>query len=233
MEPFQNIYDRGAQLKGGPAALEKLLAKPKSIAELEATPDHRYLAGMTKCIFNAGFSWKVVEQKWDGFEQPFLGFDPRRVVALNDEELDALMKNPQIIRHGPKILATRDNARFVLDLAEEHGSAGRFFANWPTDDMVGLWALLKKRGSRLGGASGQYFLRFAGIDTPIMSRDVVRALIAAGVVDKAPTSQRDLKAVQAAFNQWRAENGKSLTAISRILAYSTGLNPQTAPRRAC
>lgn len=222
MGRFQDIYDRAADSKGGSAALEKLLATPKSKSELEATPDHRYLAGMTKCVFQAGFSWKVVEQKWDGFEQAFLGFEPRRVVALNDEDLDGLMRNTAIIRNGQKILATRDNARFVLNLIEEHGGAGRFFAAWPADDIVGLWSLLKKRGSRLGGASGQYFLRFAGIDTPIMSRDVVAALIGEGVVDKNPTAQRDLKAVQDAFNAWRAESGRSLTEISRVLAVSVG-----------
>ena len=222
MGRFQDIYDRAAKRKGGVAALDKVLPTPTPQAELEATPDHRYLAGMTKCVFNAGFSWKVVEQKWDGFEEAFLGFEPRRVIALNDEDLDALMHNTAIVRHGHKIRATRDNARFVLDLAEEHGSAGRFFATWPADDMVGLWALLKKRGSRLGGASGQYFLRFAGIDTPIMSRDVVAALIGEGVVDKNPTSQRDLKAVQAAFNEWRTESGRGLAEISRILAFSVG-----------
>jgi len=222
MGRFQNIYDRAADSKGGSAELEKLLQTPKSKSELEATPDDRYLAGMTKCVFQAGFSWKVVEQKWDGFEAAFLGFEPRRVVALNDEDLDGLMHNTAIIRNGQKILATRDNARFVLDLIEEHGSAGSFFANWPTDDIIGLWALLKKRGSRLGGASGQYFLRFAGIDTPIMSRDVVAALIGEGVVDKNPTSQRDLKAVQDAFNEWQAESGRSLTEISRVLANSVG-----------
>lgn len=222
MGRFQEIYDRAAESKGGSAALEKLLQTPKSKAELEATPDHRYLAGMTKCVFQAGFSWKVVEQKWDGFEQAFHGFEPRRVVAFNDEDLDGLVHNAAIIRNGQKILATRDNARFVLDLAEEHGSAGKFFANWPADNIVGLWALLKKRGSRLGGASGQYFLRFAGIDTPIMSRDVVAALIGDGVVDKNPTAQRDLKAVQDAFNGWRAESGRSLTEISRVLAVSVG-----------
>ena len=222
MGSFRDIFDRAAELKGGTAALEKLLPVTKSRSELEATPDHRYLAGMTKCVFNAGFSWKVVEQKWDGFEQAFLGFEPRRVVALNDEDLDGLMRDTKIIRHGQKIRATRDNARFVLDLAEEHGSAGRFFATWPGDDIVGLWALLKKRGNRLGGASGQYFLRFAGIDTPILSRDVVAALIGEGVIDKNPTSQRDLSAVQAAFIAWQEESGRGLAAISRVLAVSVG-----------
>ena len=222
MGRVQAIYERAAKYKGGEAELEKLLPTPKSKAELTATPDHRYLAGMTKCVFNSGFSWKVVEQKWPGFEEAFFGFEPRRVVALNDEDLDELTRNTAIVRHAKKILATRDNARFVLDLAQEHGSAGEFFANWPSENIVGLWTLLKKRGNRLGGATGQYFLRFAGIDTPIMSRDVVNALIGEGVVDKNPTSQRDLAAVQAAFNDWQAESGRPLSAISRILAISVG-----------
>ena len=55
-----------------------------------------------------------------------------------------------------------------------------------------------------------------------MSRDVVAALIGEGVVDKNPTSQRDLGAVQAAFNAWHTESGRSLAAISRVLAVSAG-----------
>ena len=49
---------------------------------------------------------------------------------------------------------------------------------------------------------------------------MVAALIGEGVVDKNPTAQRDLKAAQAAFNAWRAQSGRSLSEISRILACS-------------
>jgi 3-methyladenine DNA glycosylase Tag len=78
----------------------------------------------------------------------------------------------------------------------------------------------RKKGSRLGGNTGQYFLRFAGIDSFILSQSVVNRLIAEGVVDKAPTSAKDKAALQAAFNAWRAQSGRSLTEISRILAVS-------------
>jgi len=63
-----------------------------------------------------------------------------------------------------------------------------------------------------------------GKDTPVLSRDVVTALIAAGVVDKDPTSKKALGQVQAAFNEWKAESGRSLTEISRVLAFSSGEN---------
>ena len=75
-------------------------------------------------------------------------------------------------------------------------------------------------GSRLGGTSGQYFLRSMGKDSFILSQDVVAALVREGVVDKAATSKRDLAAVQSAFNRWREQSGRSLTEISRVLAMS-------------
>ena len=82
--------------------------------------------------------------------------------------------------------------------------------------------LLKKRGSRLGGNTGAYALRFLKIDGFIPSRDVVARLIAEGVIDKTPTSKSAMRKVQDAFDTWRAESGKSLIEISRVLALSIG-----------
>ena len=76
----------------------------------------------------------------------------------------------------------------------EHGSFGAYLADWPAGDIFGLWADIKRRGDRLGGHTGGYFLRFIGKDTPMFSRDVIKALIDQGVVDKEPTSKRDLAA---------------------------------------
>ena len=84
------------------------------------------------------------------------------------------------------------------------------------------WEHLKKHGSRLGGQTGRYFLRFIGYDTPIFSVDVVAALVQAEVVDKEPTSKKAQLQTQDAFNAWRQESGRSLKEISRVLAMSTG-----------
>ena len=62
---------------------------------------------------------------------------------------------------------------FVLDMIEQHQSFGQFLANWPEDDIVGLLLYLKKHGSRLGGRTSQYFLRFVGKDTFMFTQDVV------------------------------------------------------------
>jgi 3-methyladenine DNA glycosylase Tag len=70
--------------------------------------------------------------------------------------------------------------------------------------------------------TGQYALRFLGRESFILSQDVVTALIAAGVVDMTPTSKTALATTQAAFTQWKAESGLSLTHLSRVLAMSVG-----------
>ena len=228
MSDFAAIQQIAAGRKGGPEALEALLATPLTPAALAAVPDHRWLSAMTKTVFQAGFNWSVIEKKWEGFETAFDGFEPRRWAMMGDDDLDRLLADKRIVRNGAKIRSVRDNAALLVDLAEAHGSAARFFAEWPADDYVGLITFLKKRASRLGGSTAQYFLRWMGVDGFILSRDVVAALIREGVVDREPSSQRDLQSVQAAFNRWRAESGRSLTAMSKILACSVGERPATA-----
>ena len=189
---------------------------------LEAKTDDRFLAGMAKAVFSSGFSWKVIENKWPGFEVAFDRFAPKRVAAYDDDKIDALLKDTRIVRNGAKIMATIENARFVVTIAKQHGSFGGFLANWPATDQVGLLDFLKKNASRLGGATAQYFLRFEGWDAFILSSDVVAALIREGVVAKEPTSKKEMTAVQAAFNTWRDESGRPVREISRILAMSVG-----------
>lgn len=220
MDGFAAIYRRAVERKGGESALEDLLPTCRTAAELAAIPDDRYLSDMTKRIFQAGFVWRIVEAKWPNFEAAFHGFQPGRVALMDDEALDRLMRDKGLIRNYRKIEATRRNAGFVREIAREHGSFGRFIAGWPDDDVIGLWAVLRKRASRLGGSSGPFFLRFMGKDTFLLSGDVVRAMIGQGVIDRKPTGQRDLRAVQQAFNRWREESGRPLCQISRVLACS-------------
>ncbi|WP_170409456.1 DNA-3-methyladenine glycosylase I [Ruegeria atlantica] len=219
MHHFDEIFKMAANRHGGSDALNEKLTKPKSIAELAEMPDDRWLSIITKTIFQAGFNWKVIENKWDGFETAFDGFDVGRCAFMDDEKFDALLQDTRIVRNGTKIATVRDNAAFLLELREE-GGAGQVFGAWPSEDYVGLLAMLAKRGSRLGGASAQYAMRFAGRDSFILSQDVTARLIAEGVIDKAATSKKAMAAVQEAFNTWMKQSGRSLTEISRVLAMS-------------
>ena len=224
MRDFSDIYAAAAARKGGEAALEALIAGHRALpaAELARIGDDRWLAQMTKCVFQAGFNWKVIDNKWAGFETAFHAFDPRLNAAMSEEEFDAHLKDTSIIRNAQKIASVRVNAQFLVDLAAEHGSAAKLFAQWPDDDLIGLLELFRTRASRLSGETAMRCLRFMGRSSYIVSRDVTAALIEAGVIDKYPTSKKDLRAVQDAFNAWAAQSGRDLTAISRVLAMSTG-----------
>ncbi|MDH3235545.1 MAG: DNA-3-methyladenine glycosylase I [Alphaproteobacteria bacterium] len=218
MKKFDDLLKIAAEKKGGVAEVEKLLPEVKTSAQVAAVPDDRILAEMTRGIFQSGFAWKVIEAKWDGFEKAFKGFVPGKVTAFSDEDLEKLVQNKEIVRNGAKIRATRDNAAFVAALAKEHGSAARFIADWPSDNIVGLWEVMKKRGNRLGGVTGPYVLRRIGKDTPVASQHVVAALVREGVVAKAVSSKRDQAKMQDAFNAWAAQSDRPLAHISRILA---------------
>ena len=225
MIPFKTIRARAERRKGGAKALNRLLPPkpdPKALAKLG---DDRVLSEMTKRVFSAGFAWSVIEAKWPAFEEAFLGFEPGRLSLQSDELWDALMKDARIVRNGAKIMSVRANADFVRDVAQEHGSFGRLLAKWPSSDEVGLLELLAKRGTRLGGNTGQRMLRFLGWDGFVTSKDVVACLRDAGLdVAEVITSKRDLAKVQAQFNAWAAETRLPFVHLSRICAMSIGEN---------
>jgi 3-methyladenine DNA glycosylase Tag len=234
MQDFEIIYARAAERQGGAAALEARLKEhaPKSRVALAAIPDHRWLAEMTRGVFRAGFNWQVIDHKWDGFEAAFHGFDPALNAAMSEEEFDAHLKDARIIRNAQKIASVRANAQFLVDLAREHGTAARFFADWPDSDFIGLLEVMKKRAARCAGETAMRFFRTMGKPAFIISRDVSAALVEAGVVAQPPKNRKDLQAVQDAFNAWSAESGRDLTAVSRVLALSTGpIYDETGPRR--
>ena len=170
--------------------------------------DDRVLAEMAKRVFSAGFVWRVIEAKWPGFEEAFRDFQPATLTFQPEEFWDALTADPRIVRNGAKIMSVRHNARFVQEVARDHGSFGRFLADWPSSDEVGLLHLLGRRGSRLGGNTGQMLLRFLGWDGFVTSKDVVACLRDAGLdVPEEVKSKGDLAKVQGQFNAWAKETG--------------------------
>lgn len=221
MEKFSAIYERACERKGGEDALARLMPKVRSPRALAATKNDRWLSEMTHCIFQAGFVWRVVDRKWDDFEDVFFGFPPEKILMLSPDQIDRFAQNPRIIRNRQKVLSVQANAQYILDVSKEHGSFGKFISRWPENDLIGLFQHLKKGGSRLGGMSGQRVLRNMGKDTFVVTGDVVRCLRRAGVeIGENPSSQREMKLVQAAFTEWYEQAQLPYSHLSRIAACS-------------
>lgn len=82
----------------------------------------------------AGLSWETILKRREGYREAFHRFDPRKVAFMTDEELNQLMKNPQIIRNRLKIYSARRNALIFLKIQEEFGSFAKY-----------LWAFVDRK----------------------------------------------------------------------------------------
>ncbi|WP_415853763.1 DNA-3-methyladenine glycosylase I [Sinomonas sp. G460-2] len=71
--------------------------------------------------FQAGLSWSTILRKRPAFREAFLDFDPDRVAALTEDDVERLMLNEGIIRNRAKIRATIRNAQATITLREEGG----------------------------------------------------------------------------------------------------------------
>ena len=225
MNSFKVIVERAEKRKGGKQALLSLLPQVVEPEQLTVKPDSFYLEEMTRSIFQSGFVWRVINNKWPTFRQAFFDFDIGKLMRLSEDEWDDYIHDTRIVRHRQKIQALRHNLWFVNDTAGLHHGFGQFLVDWPKSDLVGLFRYLKTKGSRLGGNTGQYFLQHVGVDSFALTRDVVLCLQMSGLdIRNQPSSQKDLKLIQQTFNQWHEETGYSYLNLSMIMAYSVGEN---------
>jgi 3-methyladenine DNA glycosylase Tag len=123
-----------------------------------------YLDVLTRAVFQSGMSWRVVEAKWGGFREAFAGFDPAAVAAFGDDDVERLAADTRIIRNRRKIEATVDNAATMVELADEHGTFGKWLKS--LGDFESTSKELRKRFKFLGDFGAYYFLYVVGEDVP-------------------------------------------------------------------
>ncbi|REG84838.1 DNA-3-methyladenine glycosylase I [Marinomonas pollencensis] len=80
----------------------------------------------------AGLSWITILRKREGYRAAFHQFDPSKVAAMSEQDVERLVLNPAIVRHRGKISATIKNAQAFLAVAEEFGSFSDYY--WSFSD---------------------------------------------------------------------------------------------------
>ncbi len=123
-----------------------------------------YLAVLSRAIFQAGLSWKLIESKWDAYERLFEGFDPVRVAAFGEADIERIANDGGVVRTYKKIAATVENARNLLALERDHGGFGNYLRSFGS--YAALAADLKARFAFLGEVSAYYFLFRVGEPVP-------------------------------------------------------------------
>jgi DNA-3-methyladenine glycosylase I len=132
--------------------------------------------------FQAGLAWITVLRKRDAFRRAFAGFEPEALARFKPRRVEALLRDPGIIRHRGKIEAAVTNARALLALRRGPGSDGekrraavrgaprvnapRALRDVPaaTDESRALSKALRARGFAFVGPTTCYaFMQSAGL----------------------------------------------------------------------
>jgi DNA-3-methyladenine glycosylase I len=69
--------------------------------------------------FQAGLSWITILRKREAFRAAFAGFDPVKVAAFDQDDIERLMGDAGIVRARAKIEATIRGAQIYCDMAEK------------------------------------------------------------------------------------------------------------------
>jgi len=224
MEKFSDIYKRAVERKGSEKMLKLLLAKPLSTKQLVTLSDDDWLEEFTRKVFQSGFYWSVINSKWAGFREVFWDFSVEKLLMMPPDMLEQKASDERIVRNYKKVKTITENAYMIHEVTAQHGSFSQFIANWPSEDIIGLWAYLKKHGARLGGNTGPYALRALVKDTFLLSRDVESYLRAHKIIDGGLQTKKSLIAAQAFFNELHQQSGLSMQELSLIVAYGVGDN---------
>jgi DNA-3-methyladenine glycosylase I len=74
----------------------------------------------------AGLSWMTILRRRDGYRAAFAGFDPGRVARFSRAKIEALLRDPGIIRNRLKVESAVSNARAFLAVQKEFGSFAEY-----------------------------------------------------------------------------------------------------------
>lgn len=122
--------------------------------------------------FQSGLSWLTILRKRENFRIAFAGFDPERMAAFEQRDVERLLGDAGIVRHRGKIEAAIANAQGTLELRERgtplrelvwkhrpgRHRAPRGQKDWEstTPESVALSKALKVAGFRFVGPTTVY-----------------------------------------------------------------------------
>jgi DNA-3-methyladenine glycosylase I len=131
--------------------------------------------------FQSGLSWLTILRKREGFRAAFEGFDPDRVAAFDERDVERLVTDVAIVRHRGKIEAAIANARATVALRGSEPLQELFWSYAPASHAPptgqGDWQATTPESTALSKRLKQAGFRFVGPTT------VYAAMQACGVVN--------------------------------------------------
>ena len=115
-----------------------------------------YLEALSRPVFQAGISRRVIDSKWDAIRDAFAGFDPPTVADYGPEDIKRLLDDPRLVPSKAKIEATIDNAQAVIELDAEHGGFDSYLRSHRNLEQT--VADLKRQFRFIGDSGAYHFL---------------------------------------------------------------------------
>ena len=128
--------------------------------------DKGYFEILSKAVFNAGFSYQVVRNKWEGTKEVFHDFDPEILSNWTVDEISDALESPKIIRNSRKVTAIVSNAKVFLDIVKKHKSFENFLKSFEEKPYEEKQKILSKLFKWLGPTGSHFFLWSIGEDAP-------------------------------------------------------------------
>jgi DNA-3-methyladenine glycosylase I len=131
--------------------------------------------------FQSGLSWLTILRKREGFRAAFEGFDPDRVAAFGERDIERLLADASIVRHRGKIEAAIANARATIALRNSEPLQELFWSSAPAEHACPVgqadWDARTAESTALSKRLKQSGFKFVGPTT------VYAAMQACGVVN--------------------------------------------------
>lgn len=123
-----------------------------------------YFEVLTRAVFNAGLSWRVVHAHWPALADAFSDFDPEVVAGYDEQDVERLVADERLIQSAAKLAATTDNARTFMALVGEHDG----FAGWVHSfaDYESIDRALRKHFRYIGEFGAYWSLYTVGEPVP-------------------------------------------------------------------
>lgn len=123
-----------------------------------------YFEVMTRAVFQAGVRWRQIADNWAAYREAFAAFDPVRVAAFDDFDVERIASAPGILRISRKVRATVANARALLEVEREYGGFGAYVAAFAS--YAELAKDFKRRFAFMGDMNVWYVLFRTGHPVP-------------------------------------------------------------------
>ena len=114
-------------------------------------------------ISQAGLSWDIVLNKYEGIKSAYSDFDIKKISQYSEKDIASLMNNKDIIRHELKIRSAIFNANKILKIQEESGTFRAWILENNQNSIENWTKLFKKNFKFVGKEIVKEFLISNGI----------------------------------------------------------------------